>query len=286
MARELEGIEVTIQGLDISHWQGLLTSESIIKMKSRNVEFVYLKFSQGVGFKDKYAESNARLLQDNGILIGPYHFTTSDNGITQYEWFVKCMGNFKFDLPPAMDCEAYVQYGPNAISVRELQLYGDPQNLLDVYGISYPSREVIDVIGRRLKVWMAGFPKLSEFPQPVIYTNASSGNKIFDMSSVSWSKYLLWVAHWNADTPTLPYIWKGKGYLIWQDYVASGTPYGIDSQVDHNVWGTLVDFPSPVVVSSSSLSSSPSPSQIFTDEVEVTIKKNGSIYMGTLEEIK
>jgi hypothetical protein len=107
----------------------------------------------------------------------------------------------------------------------------------EILGYSYPTEAVVDVMGMRL----AGF---QGFPQPVIYTNPASGNKIFKTKSMK--KYPIMIAHWGVPSPTLPVVWQGEEYYSWQDGVYAGDPYGVVDKVDHQWWGKKVPFPGDV----------------------------------------
>ena len=207
---------MAIEGLDVSHWQGELSDEAIVKMVLKGVKFAYVKFSQGKDMADDRAEHNAMALQAAGILTGAYHFVTRDNALEQYSWFLRCVGDFKMDLPPAMDCEKNTDG-------------------------TFPTQAIVDVMGRKLTDWMKTQPKLAAYPYPAIYTNPSYGNKIF--TDKIMGRYLLWIAHWRVEEPRPPTVWTGQSYFIWQDGVVEGAPYGIVGQVDHDVWGPYMPFP-------------------------------------------
>jgi GH25 family lysozyme M1 (1,4-beta-N-acetylmuramidase) len=235
-------------GLDLSHWN-LVTSWE--KMKESGVEWVYIKFSQGSGYLDPKAIEHYNNAKRVGLLVGAYHFVTKDNAISQYDQFIKCMGNLKFELTPMLDCEAYTSHTEKytinnngelieneVFPVKEFR-YGNVDEkavlqLGEILGYSYPTESIVDVMGMRL----AGF---QGFPQPAIYTNASSGNVIF--KSASMKKYPLYIANWRVTKPLHPAVWKNEPYYIWQDDVVDGTIYGVEDKVDHNIWGTKIEFP-------------------------------------------
>lgn len=293
---------MTIVGVDLSHWQGKLNDAAAQKMLRQNVRFAWVKASQGASWQDDCFANNAGVLQRNGILTGAYHFVTTDDAVSQYANFVQTMGSYAWDLPPALDCEAYTAVGVNVYAIRELETFeaawisfslaavadGFRANVLpgedtyaiwSTYGVSYPSQATADAIGRNLAAWMAKQPSLKAFTQPAIYTNQSSGNRIFTSSAMS--KYPLWVANWNTagkpplEKPNVPAIWKGLGYLAWQDgVIKDASDYGINGALDHNVWGTLMPFPED---------GEPEPEP--TGEIHVTLKyPNGIVYSGKLQE--
>lgn len=258
-------------GQDRSKWQGQTTAEQIAMQVAQNIRFVYCKATQGSGHQDYTYVDNVRGYKESIILPGPYHFTTNDNAVLQFNNFISQIeAGPEIDLPPAMDCEAYTALKGEPISLRELRyivnssrLYGllgiepasvrmlklaAPNEFLFAlvvriqYGLTYPSMAVIDSLGRKLEAWMATQPKIRSYIYPAIYTNASSGNKIFG-TTTAMNRYLLWVANWRTPVPTLPKIWFGKPYYVWQYDVVDGAPYGIDGQVDLDQWGDQFPFP-------------------------------------------
>ena len=204
-----------IIGCDISHHQGEAIDWN--KMAAAGVKFIYIKCSQGDYFKDKFFGQNMMGAYSVGILPGPYHYVTTDNPAKQYECFRHCMGDYLFALPPALDVE---QRGV--------------------------TEAIVDSIGRKLTEWMEDQEDMIAYKYPAIYTNNGMGNAIF--KSKSMARYPLWIAHWPRTVPlskpTLPSVWKGGPYFIWQDKVLpSGAEYGVPGALDHDVWGTLYPFP-------------------------------------------
>ncbi|MBO9202101.1 MULTISPECIES: glycoside hydrolase family 25 protein [Niastella] len=64
-----------IRGIDISHHNNITDWTAI---KKADVQFVYIKISEGVGTPDKMAKTNALAAQKNGLKIGYYHFGRPD----------------------------------------------------------------------------------------------------------------------------------------------------------------------------------------------------------------
>jgi len=237
---------------DISHWNTITDWQKV----ASKISGIGIKFSQG----NYYADPKAREHYENAGRVGlkrfPYHFVTKDKG--QYEWFMECTKGLTFELAPMMDCEAYntITTADQLMSltnmpgmngeflkdvekeypVRELR-YGninevEAYKMGEILGYTYPTEAIIDVMGRKLM----GF---QGFPMPVIYTNPASGNAIF--KSPSMRKYLLHIAHWGVKKPTLPKVWTGEDWYMWQDGVIEFD--GVQDKVDHNIWGKKVKFP-------------------------------------------
>ncbi len=256
-----------IFGHDRSRYQGPLTQAQVDKHKAMGSRFFWVRFSQGTSYRDPEAVAATRLLQANGFPVGPYHFTTTDNALSQYNWFVKCMGDIQFDLPPAMDVEYYssmselrnIRRRGMGIEEEEVKIITDlrydkpPLRARFAAPLRYsiPTAAIVDSLGLKLTTWMQGQSKLvalanlyPAYAFPAIYTNVSSGNAVFTKKyAVMADRYNLWAANWGVQSPNLPAIWKGKPYLVWQDKVEDGAPYGIVGQLDHDVWGTAVPFP-------------------------------------------
>lgn len=243
-----------IEGCDISHWNGKAgVNIDFKKMWDAGVRFIYVKCSQGTSYQDDCFAVNALAAKSVGMKVGAYHFVTTANAIKQYEWFMKCMGSFQFDLTPALDCEAYTDTAYSSVMraigrEREVcpvrpQMYTtnpcrpiayDPYS--NKLGYSLPSESTVDVIATRLK----GF---QGFKVPAIYTNSGFGDVIF--KSPNMAQYLLWLANWGVVKPKVPNVWKNEKIYVWQDNVVDGIPYGLRSgKIDHNIWMTAVPFPS------------------------------------------
>jgi len=271
-----------IELLDISHWNQI---KDWSLMVAKGIKGVYIKFSQGVAFADTMALEHYENAKRVGLKVGAYHFVTKTNGIIQYDWFIKQIRNLKFDLMPMLDCEAYnglmglyetrLSFAPTMVEkevfpVLELR-YGNInqeafQGLSDTLGYTYPTEAIVDVIGSRLK----NFQNIGEYP--IIYTNPSSGNAIFKTKSMK--KYPLDIAHWGVQKPTMPTVWKGEPYYMWQDNVVDGAPYGVVyGKVDHNFWGTKVAFPGDV----------PEPEPEPTEEILAKAYIGSDLYQGILK---
>lgn len=239
-----------IQGVDISRYQG--DNIDFNKMYANGARFVGIRFSQGINYKDSMAQANYAKAKAAGLKVFPYHFTTMDNPVDQANWFKQCMGDLKFDFSPAMDVEFYNPpsqlYGYSNEIEPLYEFRYDPPLLTNrlkavTYLLTIPNESIVDTLGRQL-IGFQGFQK------PKIYTNVSSGNKVFK-SKIMGTRYDLWVAHWSGPTvqltrPTLPNVWKAADkYEIWQDGVIDGYPWGLPQgdKIDHDVWGNSSPFP-------------------------------------------
>lgn len=188
--------------LDLSHWQGSMIDWQKIMLSG--VKGVIIKASQGRDYADPMFSQNYAFARAVGLRVGAYHFMTGVNGLEQYAWFVKCVGDRELDFPPVMDAE-----------------------------ISNVTETIVDVMGRKL---------IQRYGIAAIYTNKYMGDRIFK-SIVMGTRYQLWIANWGVNTPALPKVWKDKPWMLWQRAVVDGAPYGIDGKVDYNEWGTAMPWP-------------------------------------------
>jgi len=278
---------VTIKLLDVSHWQPPVDWR---KAKAAGIRGVYIKVSQGATHKDDRAKIHYEGARAEGLLVGCYHFCTNDNATAQYNNLIDAVLriNDVWDLPPALDCEAYTSYGGNIYGLNEFKEFLLPPMSLEVVfcdehefhigpagarftnailGITYPSSAIIDSVGRKL---------LKHHEQVAIYTNQSSGNKIFGTQTIFGKRYQLWVANWtSAAAPALPAAWKGRPWMCWQKGVVDGAQYGVTGKVDYNEWGTSLPWPGN--------EEPPVPPPVPTQKARVILKIDGKFR--TFEEI-
>lgn len=266
-----------IEGADWSHWQSTV---DCAKAYTMGLRFVGIKVSQGTNYKDDRAEVNNACARANGFLTFPYHFVTTDNPITQYNWFLQCIGNMTFDCAPALDVEYYnsapstSKYGtPLEIEpIYEYRMETPPLmyqlRLATNYKLTIPSESTVWGIASRLKGWRG-------HPVPAIYTNISSGNAVFSTKpSFNWGEYLLWLAFWSTGTIYNPNAWRNKPVYIWQDRVIhNAQAYGVNGDMDHDFWMDAKPFPNEP------------PPPVNTDPyVELYVHETNKFYTGTLKE--
>ena len=94
----------SVQGIDISHYQGNISWERIAKNKK--LKFVYIKATEGNDYKDDYFETNWEEASKIDVYRGAYHyFTTKSSGIEQAENFINTVPVESGCLPPVIDIE-------------------------------------------------------------------------------------------------------------------------------------------------------------------------------------
>lgn len=94
-----------IEGIDISAHNGVVCFDSLA---AAGIDFVYLKASEGVSFRDQSFIRNFEAARKAGLAIGAYHFFRFDcDGAMQSVNFLKTIGDLKPDLPLAIDVEEW-----------------------------------------------------------------------------------------------------------------------------------------------------------------------------------
>lgn len=94
-----------VVGLDISAHNGAVDFDSVA---AAGVDFVYLKASEGVTFRDSTFVRNRRLADSAGLLVGAYHFFRFDcDGRRQAMNILAATDSADLDLPVAIDIEEW-----------------------------------------------------------------------------------------------------------------------------------------------------------------------------------
>jgi lysozyme len=99
--------EYPVQGIDISHHQGLIDWDELVK---EDIKFVFIKATEGGYYNDPRFKENWENTRRNNIPVGAYHFyRICKDGIEQAENFISSVPNERSNLPPVIDLE----YGGN-----------------------------------------------------------------------------------------------------------------------------------------------------------------------------
>jgi lysozyme len=109
----------SVFGVDISHHNGILNWDSIMKngdVDDPEIKFAFVKVSQGTGFVDEAANKNTINAKKHGIKIGYYHyveefnkFDVVQNATDQANHFMNTVGELPApDFPLVMDIETHV----------------------------------------------------------------------------------------------------------------------------------------------------------------------------------
>lgn len=189
-------------GVDVSSYQANINMN---KLKEQNIQFIYIKATEGSKAQDNTFEKNWDNAKKAGLLSGAYHFFSFDSeGKTQAENFINTVDdNMKGRLIPAVDVE----------------YYGDKKE-------NPPKKE--DVI-RELKVFVDALEK--EYGvKPIIY----SGAEIYDKYlKGEFDEYKKWISSFYT-----PLSWNYKDdWYIWQ-YLNKGELEGYsggEKYIDLNI---------------------------------------------------
>lgn len=197
------GSDYTLQGIDVSHWQGAIDWQAV---KNGGKSFAFCKATEGTTFTDPRFATNWPAMKAVGLLRGAYHFGRPGvDPVAQADYFVTAVQPTKGDLQLVLDLEA--TDGKTPAQVR-------------AWTVAFVKR----VTAR------TGRP-------PIVYTGYyfwrdSAGNG----SNLNCP---LWLAYWGTGDPYafVPAAWSY--FSCWQ-YSATGSVPGIGGDVDLNCWnGTL-----------------------------------------------
>lgn len=93
-----------VRGIDVSHYQREIDWKKVAD--SGKWQFVYIKATEGKDMTDSHFSSNWEQAKRNGMLIGAYHFfTTQSTGSQQAAHFIEEVPNEAANLPPVIDIE-------------------------------------------------------------------------------------------------------------------------------------------------------------------------------------
>ncbi|MBO4550884.1 MAG: glycosyl hydrolase family 25 [Bacteroidaceae bacterium] len=92
------------QGIDVSHYQGIINWEEVAQDKS--ISFVYVKATEGASLVDDFYLRNLHGAKRVGIPVGSYHFfSPSVSALVQLENFRTMVDPRQQDLIPVVDVE-------------------------------------------------------------------------------------------------------------------------------------------------------------------------------------
>lgn len=183
------------RGIDVSRHQKTIDWE---KVAADNVQFVYIKATEGATYQDPMFRKNIEGAQKAGLLVGVYHyFRMTSSPEKQFENFKKAMKDYKMDLVPMIDVEPSDKEMAGK-SVKDLQKNLD--KFIALIKAEY------------------GVP-------PMIYGTQRSYNTY---CAPKYNKYHLYIGRYGSHSPEI----KGEGtYTIWQ-YTENGKINGITEDVD------------------------------------------------------
>ncbi|MCR5192354.1 MAG: glycoside hydrolase family 25 protein [Bacteroidales bacterium] len=101
----LSGIAYAQKGIDVSRFQDSIDWKKVVK--NSNLEFVYVKASEGASIRDQMYTYNVKKAKDAGLLVGSYHvYSSRTTAYQQFANFKKAVGKTKQDIIPVLDIEA------------------------------------------------------------------------------------------------------------------------------------------------------------------------------------
>ena len=106
-------------GVDISEYQADVDME---KLAAQKVQFIYMKATEGSGFRDSRFAENWAAAEECGVPAGAYHFFSFDSpGTMQAENYIDTVGSLGTGhLIPAVDVEYYADKKDNPPDKEEL----------------------------------------------------------------------------------------------------------------------------------------------------------------------
>jgi GH25 family lysozyme M1 (1,4-beta-N-acetylmuramidase) len=203
----------SLAGIDVSHWQETIDFSQVA---ASGVSFVIAKATDGRSSEDPMYAIYKADATANGLAFTAYHFArpddTPNDAIAEADHFVDVAQLGPGNLIPALDLE-------RTGGLTQTQL---TQWILDWLG------RVTERLGVR----------------PMVYTSPNGWKtRTGDTTAVADAGYtVLWLAHWNVDSPTVPAVdWSGNGWTFWQYTDCASVP-GITGCVDAD-WhaGTTLD---------------------------------------------
>lgn len=203
--RSTTGGEASPWGIDVSHWNEIV---DWTKVKQAGVEFIFIKASEGVGFKDPNFALNWRRAKEHGILRGAYHYFKPRARLEgQIDNFVSVIGAAQTgDLPPVLDVEDPPQW--RGISKRRAA---------DLC-ISF-----LEGVRRRL----------GERVHPILYASSFFPGDVLG-ADLRLASYKNWTADYSSPFPDRPRVaapWQT--WEFWQ-FTDKGAVAGIKGDVDVN----------------------------------------------------
>ena len=196
-------IGTTVDGIDVSHWQGTIDWSQVAGSGYR---FAILKATEGQTFDDPNYAGYRTAANGAGIYIGAYHFarpdSTANDATLEADHFTRVAGPKSGDIVPVLDME-----DSGGLSTTTLITW--VQTWLD---------RVTATVGT----------------QPMIYTGPNFWRTYMgDTTQFADEGYrLLWIANWGVPEPDVPgQDWGGNSWTFWQ-WSNCGSVPGISGCVD------------------------------------------------------
>lgn len=186
--------ESTMNGIDISEWQGDIDFQAV---KENGIEIVYIRAGEGSDYEDAYFQSHYEGAKKSGLKIGFYHYVTATSTIKakeQAHYFASLIEDKTMDCKPAMDFESFSTLSNSEINeIATIYL----ETLAQLTGTT-----------------------------PMLYSDAFNAGNLWESSLTA---YPLWVAEYDVTSPhTLGHWETWVGF----QYSDTGQINGISGNVD------------------------------------------------------
>lgn len=191
--------QVMLMGIDVSYWNGSINWADVA---AQNIDFGYVKATQGIDYKDQLFDEHWLSLGKNSIKRGAYHFyVPEDDPELQARFFINTVGSTDNKmLPPMIDLE---DVSMDNISKSEFQ-----ENVL----------RWLDLVEQHFHV------------APIIYTYTYYAEQY--LNNPKFARYKLWIAQYSDEKhPVLPPIWHSEGWHMWQ-YNSNDHLSGVNGSID------------------------------------------------------
>lgn len=197
-----------LNGIDVSRWQGTIDFAAV---REAGMQFVFIKATEGGSYVDPRFADNWQNATTAGLNVGVYHYfrASSSTPAEQRDNIVRTLHSVAFD--PATHVLAIDIETSRNTDATPAQMADNAFELLQLL-------EGEEVLKGQL---------------PLIYCDNNTWRYYLDAQRHDFSRYGLWIANWNVDTPTLPDTWQqtGKEWCFWQ-YSSKGRVAGIEGEVD------------------------------------------------------
>lgn len=161
--------ESILKGIDVSHFQGRVDWE---ELTDQDIDFVFIKASEGTKGHDKYFKMNKDKAKETGIKAGFYHFFHQNKDpLNQAKHFIKVTNSITGFLPPVLDVE--VDEGESSeniiknIEIWAKEVHGSFGCYPIIYtGHAFYNQHLRDRIDPQYKIWIADYGKHFKYDVP------------------------------------------------------------------------------------------------------------------------
>ncbi|GAB4086852.1 GH25 family lysozyme [Myceligenerans cantabricum] len=141
-----------VRGIDVSHHNGTVDWPQVA---GQDVDFAYLKATEGSGHVDERFAENWAGARDAGLMVGAYHFMSFESpGESQAENLAETVPAEPGMLPPVVDLEPYGEYVGALPSAADVRAILDP--LLAGIEETYGQPAIIYVTSQAYDAYLAG----------------------------------------------------------------------------------------------------------------------------------